>query len=94
MMLIRTSIRVDASRTLTFSFLLLRKVGDGHSNNDLACTADHMVSIDKLNRVISVDDQALTITVQGIILFLKLTFKRSGLSFKLTKAGSAFNFQN
>eukprot|EP00898_Chlorokybus_atmophyticus_P003301 jgi/Chlat1/3972/Chrsp26S04222 len=40
-------------------------VGDGHSNNDIACTSDHMLSLDRCDRVITVDDKALTVTVQG-----------------------------
>ena len=40
-------------------------VGEGHSNNDIACTAEHLVSLDRCARVLSVDAAARTVTVEG-----------------------------
>jgi L-gulonolactone oxidase len=43
----------------------IKVVGSGHSPSDLACTNDYMISIHKLNRVLSVDREAGVITVEA-----------------------------
>ncbi|KAK3831818.1 MAG: L-gulonolactone oxidase-like protein [Linnemannia elongata] len=43
----------------------VKAIGTGHSPSDLACTDGFMVNTDKLNRLISVDEEKMTITVQA-----------------------------
>ncbi|KAF9156754.1 hypothetical protein BG015_001618 [Linnemannia schmuckeri] len=43
----------------------VKAIGTGHSPSDLACTDGFMVNTDKLNRLISVDEDKKTITVQA-----------------------------
>ncbi|KAF9909777.1 hypothetical protein EC991_008100 [Linnemannia zychae] len=43
----------------------VKAVGTGHSPSDLACTDGFMINTDKLNNVIKVDDDKMTITVQA-----------------------------
>ncbi|KAK3816303.1 MAG: D-arabinono-1,4-lactone oxidase-domain-containing protein [Benniella sp.] len=43
----------------------VKAIGTGHSPSDLACTDGFMINTDKLNKLISVDTQHKTITVQA-----------------------------
>ncbi|KAL5006790.1 hypothetical protein ScPMuIL_015596 [Solemya velum] len=43
----------------------VRVIGKGHSPSDLACTTDYMISLEKYNRVRSVDRQLCQIKVEG-----------------------------
>lgn len=43
----------------------VKVVGTGHSFTDIACTAGRMLSIDLLDRVVDVDRDALTVTVEA-----------------------------
>ncbi|KAG0065879.1 hypothetical protein BGZ89_007833 [Linnemannia elongata] len=43
----------------------VKAIGTGHSPSDLACTDGFMINTDKLNRLISVDEEKMTITVQA-----------------------------
>ncbi|KAG0305498.1 hypothetical protein BGZ97_001095 [Linnemannia gamsii] len=43
----------------------VKAIGTGHSPSDLACTDGFMINTDKLNRLISVDETKMTITVQA-----------------------------
>ncbi|KAF9548154.1 hypothetical protein EC957_007182 [Mortierella hygrophila] len=43
----------------------VKAIGTGHSPSDLACTDGFMINTDKLNRLISVDEEKKTITVQA-----------------------------
>ncbi|KAG9062643.1 hypothetical protein KI688_004947 [Linnemannia hyalina] len=43
----------------------VKAIGTGHSPSDLACTDGFMINTDKLNSLISVDEEKMTITVQA-----------------------------
>ncbi|KAK3819471.1 MAG: L-gulonolactone oxidase-like protein [Linnemannia gamsii] len=43
----------------------VKAIGTGHSPSDLACTDGFMINTDKLNNIIKVDDDKMTITVQA-----------------------------
>ncbi|KAF9329109.1 hypothetical protein BG006_007810 [Podila minutissima] len=43
----------------------VKAIGTGHSPSDLACTDGFMINTDKLNRLLEVDEQNMTITVEA-----------------------------
>ena len=43
----------------------VRVVGSGHSWSPLVSTDDHLINLDKYNRVLNVNQQELTVTVQA-----------------------------
>jgi L-gulono-1,4-lactone dehydrogenase len=51
----------------------VKAVGSGHSFTDIACTDGCMVRLDNYNRVLSVDRNAATVTVQSGITILQLS---------------------
>ncbi|KAG0252057.1 hypothetical protein DFQ27_008304, partial [Actinomortierella ambigua] len=50
----------------------VKAIGSGHSPSDLACTDGFMINTDKLNRLIKVDKEARTVTVEAGIRLMEL----------------------
>jgi L-gulonolactone oxidase len=69
-------------RNITKAGERLRVAGGGHSWSPLVWNDDNLVSLDNFNRVIDVDDQAQTITVEGGIRLgqLNLALENHGLA--------------
>ena len=60
----------------------VKAIGTGHSFTDIGCTDGRMVVLDRYDRVLRVDDQALTVTVQSGITIraLNRALARRGLA--------------
>ena len=61
--------------------------GGGHSWSNIVCTPEYLISIDKLNRILHIDRQAMLVKVEAGITFDKLNRE-------LTKAGLALSNQS
>ncbi len=62
----------EAVRRARHAGQTVKVVGTGHSFTDIACTTGRMVSIDALNRVVDVDLDARTVTVEAGITIHRL----------------------
>ena len=60
----------------------VKVVGSGHSFTDIACTDGHLVELTRYNRVLSIDPEARTATVQAGIRLedLNVALDRRGLA--------------
>lgn len=66
----------------------VRVVGTGHSWTDLVCTDGYLISLDKLNRVISVDKENYQATVQAGIKVHDLNDELDRYGLSLTNMGT------
>ncbi|KAJ1758009.1 D-arabinono-1,4-lactone oxidase [Coemansia sp. RSA 1591] len=62
--------------------MTVKAIGSGHSPSDIACTDSIMLNMDKMNRVLSCDQHARTMTVEGGMRLHELhdVLKRHGLA--------------
>lgn len=63
-------------------------VGCGHSPSDLTCTSAWMVNLDKYNRVLNVDRERKTMTVQGGIRLHELNLRAKDYGLTMPNLGS------
>lgn len=56
---------VEAIRAAALAGQTVKVVGSGHSFTDIACTSGRLLRIDGLDRVVSIDHDAMTVTVEA-----------------------------
>ena len=56
---------VEAVRRAAAAGQTVKVVGSGHSFTDAACTEGRHVRLDRLDRVVAIDEEALTVTVEA-----------------------------
>lgn len=66
----------------------IKCVGAGHSPADIMCTKDHMVSLERLNRVLDVDVNNRVIKVEGGITLKQLNEQLPSFGLALSNLGS------
>ena len=66
----------------------IRVVGAGHSWSPLVATSDHLISLDKHNRILNVDRQELTVTVQAGIRLYQLNAQLAQYGLALSNLGT------
>ncbi|KAL2315344.1 D-arabinono-1,4-lactone oxidase [Schizosaccharomyces pombe] len=66
----------------------IRVVGAGHSPSDIVCTSGYLLSLDKMNKVVSFDPDSLSITVQAGIRFYQVQEILQNLGYSLPIVGS------
>ena len=64
-------------------------VGSGHSFTDIACTDGHLVELSLYNRVLSIDPQERTVTVQAGIRLEDLNVHSSGAGWRCRTSGTS-----
>jgi L-gulonolactone oxidase len=65
----------------------VKVVGSGHSFTDIACTDGRMLSLDRLNRVLAVDERARLVTVEAGITIARLNEELAARGLALPNLG-------
>jgi len=65
----------------------IKTVGSGHSFTDIACTEGRLISVDFLDRVLHVDDDACTVTVEAGITIRKLNHELAERGLAMSNLG-------
>ena len=65
----------------------VKVVGTGHSFTDIACTEGRLISVDLLDRVLHVDDEACTVTVEAGITIRKLNHELAERGLAMSNLG-------